>query len=322
MHVLRVPLFTTALVAVIAAIGLTVTGGTGLVSQPTVVSSQAAPTDAAGTSTLVEMPFRGVNRSYRLFVPTDLPAGPRPLLVGLHSLRSSAAYFERTRNLDVEAGRTGVLIAYPNGYSHSWDAGTCCGDAAAQGADDVGFVAAVIADVESRFSVDRHRLALVGSSNGAMMSYRFACERSDLVNVVVAMVGTDVAPRCTFSRPVSLLHVHGGADLTVPFAGVPVSHLDAAGFPPVRSGVRRVAGLDGCSGTFRSVPYAGRPDVSAEIARGCPPHVKVELVVSRTMGHDWITGPELTQQYGVDMTAMTWRFVEAAWAGHPIALTG
>src|SRR5206468_603606 len=134
----------------------------------------------------------------------------------LHGVNADAAYYESISNLDATASKNGILVAYPDGLDKSWNAGTCCGASSANNVDDVGFLAAVIHDVAAWRQVDRNRLGIDGVSNGGMMAYRFACERSDLVDVIDVMVGTDVAPTCAFSRPVSLLHVHGIADSLVP----------------------------------------------------------------------------------------------------------
>ncbi len=276
-----------AVFAAVAAVGAFAIGGEAPAATDRAVA--AAPVAAAGTTTVVRLSYGGEKRSFRLFVPDSLPPGPRPLLVGLHGLHSFAKAFQRTRRLDVTAAGLGALVVYPDGFERSWNAGTCCGTAAAEGVDDVGFLTAVLGDVASRERVDGRRVAIVGSSNGGMMAYRFGCERSDLVDVIVVMSGTNVAPTCSLTRPVSLLHVHGAADTTVPFEGIATSPIDAAGFPVVRDVVSGFAALDGCSPMYARSRYEGRSDVSSYTADGCPAGTTVRLVVSRTMPHVWAT---------------------------------
>ena len=91
---------------------------------------------------------------------------------------------------------------------------------------------------------------------------------SDLVDVIDVMVGTDVAPTCSFTRPVSLLHVHGLSDQLVPFNGG-ASPVDASGFPPVKGGLAGYAAYDGCSGWTTSL-YNGRSDDTEYDAQNCP----------------------------------------------------
>jgi polyhydroxybutyrate depolymerase len=284
----------------------------------TVASSAAAPNGVAGTTSVVQLPFAGVLRDYRVFVPATLPSGPRPVLLALTGLGTDAAYFETTTNLDANAAKRGTLVVYPDGLGKSFDAGTCCSTAAANGVDDVGFVTAVIADVAARYTVDRNRLAMVGSSNGGMLAYRFACERSDLVDIYSMMTTTSVAPSCALSRPISLMHVHGLADTSVPFAGVATSTLDASGFPAVQGVVDHIASLDGCTTTYNSSRYNNRSDVTLYQATGCPANTSVQMVLSQTMPHVWTSSNTAdATKYGVDMTSMTWGFSTAAWGTKP-----
>ena len=312
-----------SLVAAFVAVLGTVTGlvaptaahATGIPSS-TIVSSAPAPNGAAGTTYVLSLDVAGVSRSYDLFIPSKVPAGPRPLLVALHGYTGTAAAFEQTTNLDAGAVKAGAFVAYPDGIGNSWNAGTCCMTAAADGVDDVGFLAALIHDVAAWRQVDRNRIAMAGYSNGGLMTYRFACERSDLVDVVDVESGTFVGPTCSFNRPVSLLHVHGLADTTVPFKGTTSTQFDADGFPAVKGPVSAFMNFDGCTGTSTGL-YNGRSDDTLWQATGCPAGTYVQLITSQTMGHMWPTGSANTTKYGVDMTGMTWGFDGAVWASRP-----
>jgi polyhydroxybutyrate depolymerase len=281
----------------------------------TIVSSAPAPNGAAGTTYVLSITYDGIDRDYRVFVPSKVPAGPRPLVVALHGFNGDATYYESVSNLDSTAGKNGIFVIYPDGLNESWNAGTCCGQSVVDNVDDVGFIAAVIKDFAAWRSIDRNRIAIDGVSNGGMMAYRFACERSDLVDVIDVMVGTDVAPTCSFSRPVSLLHVHGLADQLVPFNGGS-SSVDPSGFPSVKGGLAGYAAYDGCSGWSTSL-YNGRSDDTEYDAQNCPAGTHVELVTSQTMGHVYSTGSTSVAKYGVDMTGMAWGFTGAAWASRP-----
>jgi polyhydroxybutyrate depolymerase len=273
-----------------------------------VVARDAAPVAAVGTTAVVRLQYSGLARSYRLFVPTQLPPGPRPLLVALHGYTGTAAAFEKSTRLDQAAGASGTLVAYPQGSSRSWDAGTCCGRAAADGVDDVGFISAVIDDVSAKFAVDPRRIAVAGFSNGGMMAYRYACARADRISAAVVMSGTLVAPACTPSRPVSLLHVHGLADVTVPFAGVSRTPLDRSGFAGAQRVVASWGRLDGCGGWSTSSTR-----VTTVEAVGCRAGSRVRLVTSASLGHRWPVGTGDEARYGIDMTASTWTFLADVW---------
>lgn len=285
------------------------------------MSSAPAPGGVAGTTSVYALDVGGVARSYRLFVPTQLPAGPRPLLMGLHSATRDGIRFETDTDLDANAAKGGVLVVYPDGLGLGWNAGTCCLASSATGVDDVRFLAQVIADVALRQPVDRLRTAVVGGSNGAMMGYRLACERSDLVDVVVAMGGAYVAPRCSFTRPVTLLHVHGLLDPLVPYLGGLVPSLSLTPFPATKGPVAGFAIMDGCKGST-SAPFNGSTLATLWQASACPAGTFVWLITSSTLAHTWSKGPVDTAHYGVDMTGVTAGFTSGVWAtrGAPVPL--
>lgn len=313
-----------SLVAAFVAVLGTVTGlvaptAASATGTPTsgIVSAAAAPNGAAGTTYVMQLPYAGVSREYHAFVPTKAGSGPRPLLVAMHGANGNATDFEAASHLDNTAAKAGVIVIYPQGLYDSWNAGTCCNEASADNVDDVGFLTAVIKDIAAWRAIDKNRVAMGGVSNGGMMSYRFACERSDLVDVIAVMAGAYVAPSCSLSRPVSLIHVHGLKDPLVPFLGVATSPIDASGFPNVKGEIAGFGAMDGC-GAFTSGPYNGSTIATAYDAQSCPAAgTAVELVTSSTMGHVWATGSADQTKYGVDMAAMTWGFVGAAWASRP-----
>ena len=102
---------------------------------------------------------------------------------------------------------------FPNGYSRfggilaTWNAGSCCGGAVRNNIDDVGFIREVIARMERQASVDPGRIFATGMSNGAMMSWRLACELSE-IRAIAPVAGTDNTPACKPSRPVPVIEFH------------------------------------------------------------------------------------------------------------------
>ena len=271
-----------------------------------------APNGVAGTDVTVSLPVAGTTRSYTVFVPDDLPPGPRPVVVMLHRYSGTPALTESLTDLDAGAASNGVLVVYPAGIGRSWNAGTCCGLARDEAVDDVGFLDAVLDDVQARFPVDSTRLAMGGFSNGGLMSYRYACERSDRVQTFFVGSGVPVAPSCSFGRPVGILHVHGLLDTTIPWLGTTTSDLFLNGIvPSVPSGVGGIAALDGCGGW---ATQALSSLVVRYTAQGCPSGASVTVLTSATMGHRWAVGPADRLAYGLDETGLTWSYVLSRWA--------
>lgn len=105
--------------------------------------------------------------------------------------------------------------------------------------DDVAFVDALLLEVTRRtatagWRIDQSRTYAVGYSNGGMMAYRLAAERSSefaAIAVIAGSIGGHPDPDdptldahinhpATFdAEPVSVLHIHGLLDTSVPFQG-------------------------------------------------------------------------------------------------------
>ena len=259
---------------------------------------------------VVTFPYAGANRRYRIFVPAHAVTSSRGLLLVLHQLGGSAARFEQQSGLDRRAAAADSVVVYADGLGHSWDAGTCCGYAVRHHVDDVRFLTRVIADVERRVPIDRRRIAVTGFSNGALMSYRLLCERPDIFSVAVAVAGDVVGPRCNPATPVSMLHVHGARDAIIPLSGEPTSPLDREGFPPAAASIERLAVADQCiDATTAQTTYGVQ-----WTAVGCAGNADVQLRTVANLGHHYPSGPNDGARFGLDMSNLTWSFVQSAWA--------
>ena len=93
-----------------------------------------------------------------------------------------------------EADTAGFLLATPNGTrdrlgNRFWNATDACCDWFRTGVDDVAYLDAVIDEIAAGHPVDPARVFLVGHSNGAFMSHRYACDRSSRVAAIVTLAG-------------------------------------------------------------------------------------------------------------------------------------
>ncbi|MCW2616280.1 MAG: hypothetical protein JWN08_3274 [Frankiales bacterium] len=200
--------------------------------------SSAAPLAGAldpRTSSSDDRVVLDTGRAYVLHTPPLLRRSPslrqgRPAMVVVHGLLSDPADAATSTGFDVLSDRDGALVAYPEGVRRSFNAGLCCGEAVTQEVDDVAFLADVVADLRRRGA---GRVSVVGFSNGAMMAYRFACARPDLVDTIGVMSGTLEVPRCR--GPVRALHLHGEKDTAVPFDGAAFSERLQTYLRPVAS---------------------------------------------------------------------------------------
>src|SRR5262249_19170475 len=122
----------------------------------------------------------GRTRRFRLFVPASARKGPAPLVLNIHGLVETAQLQEYYSGMDAKAAERGMMVVYPQGVGNSWNAGNCCGRAVDEQVDDVRFLRELVRELESELCIDRTRIYATGMSNGAILSYRLACEASDV----------------------------------------------------------------------------------------------------------------------------------------------
>ena len=176
---------------------------------------------AAGTSH-ASLVSGGLTRTYRLFVPPQAKdAKPKSLalVVGLHGGLGTADQFAETSQFETFGARDGFVVVFPDGIDRTWNGGRCCGGSVTKKVDDVGFLAQLIETLSSQLPIDPSRVFMTGHSNGAIMAFRFACERAGLVAGVAPVAGSIEIPDCKPSRGVALLTIHGDADQNHPIGG-------------------------------------------------------------------------------------------------------
>jgi len=183
---------------------------------PLHLNAASAPSASSRTGTLT---FGGIARSYRLYRPADLPRrSPVPLVVVLHGGYGNGAGAEAGLHWDRAADAHGFVVLYPNGIFRAWNAGTCCGFPMRRQIDDLGFLTALIEQTTRDENVDSKRVYATGISNGAMMTYRLACESRLTLAAIGPVAGTFSVP-CRHPKPTAVLAMHGLTDTRVPFDG-------------------------------------------------------------------------------------------------------
>ena len=250
----------------------------------------------------------GQDRAYRVYVPPTLDRRrPAPLVMVLHGGNNTVDDMVKATLFDREAAAGEFIAAYPEGVGKVWNAGTCCGAGPRRGLDDVGFLTQVLDRLEADYPVDRRRVFVVGVSNGAMMAYRFACERADRIMGVGSVAGA-VRTECQPTRPVSVVEVHGTEDQLVPYDGGQPSAVEAQGAPAYTSTpamMQRWAELNGCPSP---APPASAGPVTTDSWSGCRNGSAVRLVTVRGGGHIWFASGLGTANGALDATSTVWRF--------------
>src|SRR4029077_1480798 len=110
--------------------------------------------------------IEGRERTYSVYRPPGLGrSNPVPLVVVLHGAFGTGQQAEKSYRWDDMPQAKGFVVAYPDGYRRSWNAGgECCGPAFRENIDDVIFITAVIHAVSHAENVDQRHIYLTGIS--------------------------------------------------------------------------------------------------------------------------------------------------------------
>lgn len=238
---------------------------------------------------------KGYTRQYKVHVPPGYdPQVPAPLVFCIHGLMQDAVMFCVTgAAMHTKSDQEGFLLVMPNGYQNSWNAGTCCGGASAEQLDDVALFRAILQEVGGHLNVDLDRVYATGLSNGGFMSYRLACQATDMLAAVApgaGAIGTNQGgwgtnpasdfTVCEPSRPISVLDIHGTADGLVPYSLQQPS-------------VERLAGSNGCMlDTEPAADPASGGDTTCVSYRDCPAGVETIACSVTGGGHCWFGSPD------------------------------
>jgi polyhydroxybutyrate depolymerase len=270
----------------------------------------AIPLNAAGLSDLltpgdhpITFKHGGRERSAIVHVPPGATE-KRELAVVLnfHGGGGHSANQQEYSLMDRLADREGFIAVYPNGTGRfskrllTWNAGTCCGYAALNNVDDVGFVRTVIGKLAESVPIDRRRIYATGLSNGGMMAHRLAAEAGDMIAAVAPVAGGMVLPAIQSPRAIPVMHIHsvddpralynGGLGPPFPLTNSRVLH------PNIDQMILRWVEHDGCAAQAavadRRADHDGRAHTATRyVYSDCRNDVEVVLWKLTGAGHVW-----------------------------------
>lgn len=162
----------------------------------------------------------GLTRKYKVHVPKNYSKNANaPVVIYVHGGAGDmrAAYMD---GMDKMSDKHGFILAVPEGTGEvklghlrgswnggKWAAGECCGNA-----DDVGFISKMIDEIKQKFNVDEKRIYATGISNGGLMTNRLGCELADKIAAIATVAPAAVMSKCSPSRSMPVMDIHGTAD--------------------------------------------------------------------------------------------------------------
>jgi polyhydroxybutyrate depolymerase len=283
----------------------------------TIFSCERLNTKAPTTTLRVEgsMTVDGLNRTYLLNLPPNYDeTSDFALIVGLHGGGGSAAQMEKNYFLTDKANQEKFAIVYADGVqsdgilkARTWNAGTCCDYAVEKNIDDVKFLSLLIDDLLKKYpKLNRKKVYATGMSNGAMMSYRLACELSNKIAAIAPVAGAMVTTKpCNPTRPVPILHIHSKLDKNVPYNG----GISGFGFlvPPVEQGINTWIKNNSCN-TTKSVTNFTLYSLTKWT--NCS-NSSIEIYLTNDGGHSWPGGEKA--RAGVDEVSVAINANDVIW---------
>lgn len=164
-----------------------------------------------------------IYRTYRLYKPLSYTGSQAyPLVINMHGYTSNALQQQYYGNFMPIADTAKFLIVHPQGTKDPsnqpyWNAGI-----SPTGANDLLFISQLIDSLKAIYNIDPNAIYSTGLSNGSFMSNYLACNLSNKIAAIGGVAGTMFTTfnfTCNPGRPVPVMHIHGTADGTVPYAG-------------------------------------------------------------------------------------------------------
>ena len=238
----------------------------------------------------------GLTRTYRIYVPSKIePRTQVPLVLAFHGGGGNGSGFESNSGFSGLAESNNFIVVYPDGTPARasndrqlvWNGGVCCGAAIERNIDDVEFVRLLLDELESSQPIDRNRVFATGHSNGAIFSYRLACELSERVSAIGVQSGAIGVP-CAPSQPVSVFHLHGLADTNIPIDGGKGSGVSGVVFPSPRAAPAEFATIEKCSEGPADSLDPQNSDVAARTWSKCRENRVIRFVTVSGASHAWM----------------------------------
>jgi polyhydroxybutyrate depolymerase len=276
--------------------------------------------------------FKGLKRVFRIYIPKSYNKSVSlPLVIALHGKggKGRSMILLTRRGFNKLADKDSFIVVYPDGIEKNWNDGRMDDEtndrAHRENIDDVGFISTLIDFMISNYNADPRRVYVTGISNGAIMSYRLACEISHKITAIAPVDGNIsylILPVCSPTNPVSVLAINNVNDPLVPFEGGEIyGHFHSVKLGEVLS-VDESIGFwvkrNGCSLTPVQVeepdrnPRDGTRVTSKHYLNGME-GTEVILYIVEGGGHTWPGGIQYLPEWMIGKTSRDFNAAEVIW---------
>jgi len=172
------------------------------------------------TQTSMSITVNGVERQFRLSVPSSDAGTKLALIIAFHGGGGAEEDFQQQNEFDQLGEQEKFIMAYAIAEDGRTSAeGEWFLNTAATSFEDNDFAEAIVDNLSSQYCVDQDRLYGIGYSLGSMFTYEIACQLNHRFAAVASFAGTmPVDPEtCELVGGMGVLHIHGKLDYIIDY---------------------------------------------------------------------------------------------------------
>ena len=172
------------------------------------------------TQTSMSITVNGVERQFRLSVPSSDAGTKLALIIAFHGGGGAEEDFQQQNEFDQLGEQEKFIMAYAIAEDGRTSAeGEWFLNTAATSFEDNDFAEVIVDNLSSQYCVDQDRLYGIGYSLGSMFTYEIACQLNHRFAAVASFAGTmPVDPEtCELVGGMGVLHIHGKLDYIIDY---------------------------------------------------------------------------------------------------------
>lgn len=185
-----------------------------------VIAEVCSLPSVSATQTSMSITVNGVERNFRLSVPSSDAGTKLALIIAFHGGGGAEEDFQQQSEFDQLGEQEKFIMAYAIAEDGRTSAeGEWFLNTAATSRADNDYAEAIVDELAKEFCIDQDRLYGIGYSLGSMYTYEIACQLNHRFAAVASFAGTmPVDPEtCELIGGMGIMHIHGKLDYIIDY---------------------------------------------------------------------------------------------------------